>query len=70
MKIVDVDDVYNEFNDGLYHPVAIKNFLKYAYANWQPPAPTYVLLVGDGAMPMMSMTKLSAEPALMTSPLS
>ena len=48
VKIIDVDDLYNQFNDGLYHPIAIKNFLKYAYANWQPPAPTYVLLVGDG----------------------
>ncbi len=48
VKIVDVDDLYNQFNDGLYHPIAIKNFLKYAYANWQAPAPTYVLLVGDG----------------------
>jgi hypothetical protein len=48
VKIVDVDDLYNQFTDGLYHPIAIKDFLKYAYANWQPPAPTYVLLVGDG----------------------
>jgi hypothetical protein len=48
VKIVDVNDLYNQFNDGLYHPIAIKNFLRYAYANWQPPAPTYVLLVGDG----------------------
>jgi hypothetical protein len=46
--IVDVADLYNQFTDGLYHPVAIKDFLKYVYANWQPPAPTYVLLVGDG----------------------
>jgi hypothetical protein len=48
VKIVDVADLYNQFNDGLYHPIAIKNFLKYTYDNWQPPAPTYVLLVGDG----------------------
>jgi hypothetical protein len=48
VKVIDVDDLYNQFNDGLYHPIAIKNFLKYAYANWQPPAPAYVLLVGDG----------------------
>lgn len=46
--VVDVDDVYNEFNDGIYSPVAIKKFLAYAYANWQAPAPSYVLLVGDG----------------------
>jgi hypothetical protein len=48
VKIVDVDDLYNQFTDGIYHPIAIKDFLKYAYANWQPPAPAYVLLVGDG----------------------
>jgi hypothetical protein len=46
--VVDVDDLYNEFNDGIYHPIAIRNFLAYAYAHWQPPAPSYVLLVGDG----------------------
>jgi hypothetical protein len=46
--VVDIDDLYNEFNDGIYHPVAIKRFLAYAYATWQPPAPQYALLVGDG----------------------
>jgi len=48
VKVVDVDDLYNEFNYGIYHSIAIKNFLRYAYANWQPPAPAYVLLIGDG----------------------
>ena len=46
--VVDVDDVFNQFTDGLYHPIAIKAFLKYAYFHWQSPAPAYVLLVGDG----------------------
>lgn len=46
--VVDVDQLYDEFNDGIYHPIAIRNFLAYAYANWQPPAPSYVVLVGDG----------------------
>jgi len=46
--IVDVQDVYDEFNDGLLAPEAIRDFLAYAYANWRPPAPTFVLLVGDG----------------------
>ncbi len=45
--IVDVDDIYNEFGDGLFNPFAIQKFLRYAYNNWQQPAPTYVLLVGD-----------------------
>ena len=46
-KIVDVQNVYNEFNHGILNPKAIREFLSYAYHNWQPPAPTYVLLVGD-----------------------
>ena len=46
-KVVDVQNIYDEFNHGIFHPDAIREFLKYAYYNWQPPAPTYVLLVGD-----------------------
>ena len=47
VKIVDVQNIYDEFNHGILNPNAIREFLKYAYHNWQPPAPTYVLLVGD-----------------------
>ncbi|MDE0326157.1 MAG: C25 family cysteine peptidase [Candidatus Poribacteria bacterium] len=46
-KIVDVQNIYDEFNHGILNPKAIREFLDYAYHNWQPPAPTYVLLVGD-----------------------
>ena len=45
--VVDIDDIYNEFSDGLFNPFAIQKFLRYAYNNYQQPAPTYVLLVGD-----------------------
>lgn len=45
--VVDIDDIYNEFSDGLFNPFAIQKFLRYAYHNYQQPAPTYVLLVGD-----------------------
>jgi hypothetical protein len=48
VKVIDVQDLYNQFNDGIFHSIAIKEFLRYAYANWQPPAPLYVVLVGDG----------------------
>jgi uncharacterized repeat protein (TIGR01451 family) len=47
-QIVDVQDVYDEFNGGIFNPTAIHDFLAYAYANWAPPAPAYVVLVGDG----------------------
>ena len=46
-KVVEVQDIYDEFNHGILNANAIREFLKYAYHNWQPPAPTYVLLVGD-----------------------
>ena len=46
--LVDLQDVYDEFGDGELSAEAIRDFLAYAYASWQPPAPSYVLLVGDG----------------------
>jgi len=45
---VDVQDTYDEFNGGELHPEALRSFLRYANASWARPAPTYVLLVGDG----------------------
>ncbi len=45
--VVDVGDIYDEFSDGIFNPLAIQRFLRYAYTSWQQPAPTYVLLVGD-----------------------
>jgi hypothetical protein len=47
VKIVKVEDIYDEFSWGLLDPVAIRDFLKYAFDYWQKP-PSYVLLVGDG----------------------
>ncbi len=46
-KVVDIQDVYDEFSHGILDPSAIREFLSYAYHNWQPLAPTYVFLVGD-----------------------
>lgn len=47
VKVVAVQDVYDEFNDGVLDPQAIRDFLAYAYSYWTPPAPSMVLLVGD-----------------------
>jgi hypothetical protein len=44
---VKVEDIYDEFNYGIFNPQAIRDFLSYAYHNWVDPAPAYVLLVGD-----------------------
>lgn len=46
--VVDIEDIINEFNDGIYHSLAIKSFLAYTMVNWIPPAPSYVVLVGSG----------------------
>lgn len=48
VKVVDVQDIYDEFSDGVMDAQAIRDFIAYAYANWQRPAPAMVLLVGDG----------------------
>jgi hypothetical protein len=46
--VVDTQSIFNEFSYGIFEPEAIRRFLAYAYGNWEPPAPTYVLLLGDG----------------------
>ena len=45
--VVKVGDLYDEFSYGLFTPQAIKDFLTYAYENYQKPAPLYCLLIGD-----------------------
>ncbi|MCA9734820.1 T9SS type A sorting domain-containing protein, partial [candidate division KSB1 bacterium] len=48
VKVVDIADVYNQFNYGIFAAQAIKDFLNYAYSSWQYPAPQFALLLGDG----------------------
>lgn len=47
-KVVDIQDVYDLFGVGEIDPLAIREFLAYAYQSWTPPAPSYVVLMGDG----------------------
>ena len=44
--VVETEQIYDEFNFGIYHPIAIKRFLSYAFDNWRPPRPRYVVLFG------------------------
>ncbi|MCG8606675.1 type IX secretion system sortase PorU, partial [bacterium] len=46
-EVVLISEIYNNFSGGLVDPVAIRDFLKFAFENWAP-APSYVLLFGDG----------------------
>lgn len=45
-EVVNVEDIFDEFNFGRISANSIKDFLQYAKLNWQTP-PDYVLLLGD-----------------------
>ena len=47
-KVVSMDDIYFNFNSTVPDPTAIRNFIRYAYNNWQGDKVSYVLLFGDG----------------------
>ena len=46
--VIQVQDIYNQFGNGMLDPEAIHDFLAYAIDNWSP-SPQYVLLMGDGS---------------------
>jgi len=46
-RVVFLDEIYDEFNDGIKSPMAIKAFLSYAFGNWVG-TPEFVVLAGDG----------------------
>lgn len=45
--VVDIEQIYNEFSGGLQDVSAVRDFIKYAYENWQI-KPEYFLLMGKG----------------------
>lgn len=45
-KVVDVDDIYDEYSFGFFNPEAIKDFLKSTHEYWQSEKPEYVVLIG------------------------
>ena len=45
---VKIQDIYDEFNYGLYSDIPIKTFLQHAYDSWNS-APAFVLFVGDAS---------------------
>jgi hypothetical protein len=48
--------IYEQFSGGVATPVAIHDFLQYAYEHW-PVRPTHACLVGDGLMEIRSYTQ-------------
>ncbi|MGA9772812.1 MAG: C25 family cysteine peptidase [Blastocatellia bacterium] len=46
VSVVDIEDIYDEFNFGEKSALAVKDFLSFAKASWSK-APRFVLIVGD-----------------------
>ena len=46
--VVEIQDIYDEFNYGIANPDAVRDFLEYAWHNWAK-APRYVVRIGNGS---------------------
>lgn len=47
VRTVEIQDIYDQFNHGVFSPEAIASFLRYTITQWRQGAPEAVLLVGD-----------------------
>lgn len=50
---VPLSQIFDEFGHGQQDSEAVTRFLNYAQQNWQPPAPRFVLFVGEGNEPFL-----------------
>lgn len=48
VDVVDVDAIYDQFNGGIAHPDAIRDFVAWGWQHWKR-KPKYLLLVGDAS---------------------
>lgn len=60
-ELVDVQDIYDEFNFGIEHPRAIRDFLAHARVSRAAPAASHVLLVGDASWYVKEHAEATAE---------
>ena len=56
VKVVKMEDIYNQFAFGRRDPTALRNFIRFAYENWTP-QPRYILLAGNGYFDYRNITK-------------
>lgn len=47
VELVDVQNVYSEFQGSSTQSGSIREFVSYAHSNWTKPSPRFVLLIGD-----------------------
>lgn len=56
VALIDIADVYDEFNHGITHPQAVRNLVHTAWHEWPQPRPRFLLLVGDASFDIRSET--------------
>ncbi|MEP7042862.1 MAG: C25 family cysteine peptidase [Dokdonella sp.] len=49
VALLDINAVYDQFNNGITHPRAIRQLVDVAYHGWPTPRPRFLLLVGDAS---------------------
>ncbi|MBU1706612.1 hypothetical protein KKB28_01700, partial [bacterium] len=49
VEVVTPTEIYEQFNNGILNPEAIRDFLSYAYDHWSI-RPTHMCIVGDGSL--------------------
>lgn len=47
--VVDVQDIYDEFNEGYPDCAAIRNFFRYAQSEWRGLSPEFIVFIGDSS---------------------
>ncbi len=61
-QVVTVENIYDYFNYGIKSPLAIKNFIKFVYRNWDQSTPLqYVVLIGKGSYDYKGKIKKDAD---------
>jgi hypothetical protein len=68
IETVSAEQIYDEFAFGRATPEAIRSFIHYARDNWEPPAPSFILLVGDASYEPANVAA-TPHPSLLPSPL-
>lgn len=63
-SLASVDDLYDCFSWGEIHPDGIRDFLVCAYENWQPPALSSLLLLGDACWDFLGVSGPGTPPNL------
>ncbi len=61
IKVVNVEDIYNQFGYGKKSPHTIKSFLLHAYKRWQSPRLSTVLLFGNASWDPLKLLHTSTQ---------